>query len=882
MTPKPRSSRKIKTFVLDTNILLHEPSAVTNFSHHDVVIPITVLEELDKFKRNQDDVGHASREVTRQLDAIFPTKAALDAGYAKPQGGTVRISMEVEPTSANLIEDTADHRILGCALAIQKMAKNKGSVILVTKDVNLRVKARALGMRASDLKKDREITEAVVEKNESKTIKVEDEGIDCFYRDGGIQLNTPPADYSFILLEDTKGRTAPAKHLKDGFCRKLLSPNTNIREGRNIKPRNLEQQYLMDALADPEVSVVTVFGRAGTGKTLLAIASGLSQIQDHKFDKLLISRAIIPMGKDIGFLPGPQPLDAKVLTPTGWRQMGDLKVGDKVIACNGKPSKILKIFPKGKKPVFNIATKEGKKTQACGEHPWKVRTSEDLKRNKQGRIATTQEIADNLYKNGKPEFSLPRNGQVEFTSKTKLPIPPYTMGCLLGDGGFGKCNISQYNQDQQLLDRVKHELNSIQCKLTYAGGVQYDIGMVTNCNKRKKPVKITNSKSKEVTIYSGVLEASKDLGLNKTTINSRCLRGTIKEGLKFEFLEVTKLSEHPVKDAIIALGLQNHKAPRKFIPDMYKFASKEARVELLRGLLDTDGAIRKSNGEVSFSTTSLQLARDLLEVVRSLGGKGNIGDGRQPRNSTIEGRKVTGKHKTYEFTIALPGINPFYIERKAQWYSKQSAKWQQHDKIISITPAGKKEVQCILIDNPEHLYITDDYIVTHNTEEQKMRPWVQPCYDALEYIYSKDKGAQFKDKPQRKDQKHTGQAQGKPGKPANDGPMKPHERLKEKGQLEIEVLAHIRGRSIPNAFFVVDELQNATKHEIKTIVTRMSEGSKIILIGDPDQIDNPYLDRYSNGLVYAVTKLSGEKCHSHVQLVQGERSELAELAAKKL
>lgn len=470
MTTNIRSSRKLKTFVLDTNILLHEPSAITNFANHNVVIPITVLEELDNFKRSQDDVGHASREVTRVLDTIFPTKDALEKGYTKPQGGTVRISMEMEPVNEILIEDKADHRILGCALAIQRVAKIKGSVILVTKDVNLRVKARALGMRASDLKKDREITQAVVEKRSgSLVVKVSDDAIETLYREGGVQIEHTPENYTFVLLEDTTGRTAPAKHLENGFCRKLLTPSTNIREGRSIKPRNLEQQFLADALADPKVSVVTVFGAAGTGKTLLAIASGLSQIQDNKFDKLLISRAIIPMGKDIGFLPG--------------------------------------------------------------------------------------------------------------------------------------------------------------------------------------------------------------------------------------------------------------------------------------------------------------------------------------------------------------------------------------------------------------------------TEEQKMRPWVQPCYDALEYIFSKEKGQQFKEKPQRKDQKHAGvQPQGK----TSEGPLKPHERLKAKGQLEIEVLAHIRGRSIPNAFFVVDELQNATKHEVKTIVTRMSEGSKIILIGDPDQIDNPYLDRYSNGLVYAATKLAGEECHSHVQLVQGERSKLAELAAKKL
>lgn len=475
-----KSTKKHKTFVLDTNILLHDPHAITNFACHDVVIPMTVLEELDTFKKNQDDIGHNSREATRYIDSIFPTKAAMDAGYDKPGGGKVRIGVASDPVNL-MLNDKADARILGCALAVQRTSTNKTQVILVTKDVNLKVKARALGIRASDLKRDQEMTKAIAEQNATITvIKIKQADMESFCINKTIQIfpgygcdwagkaELKPAvakPYTFVLLLSDCGKEVPAKHLINGHFRALLGPaQIHIKGGRSIKSRNMEQSFLIDALFDKDVSVITVFGIAGTGKTILAIAAGLCQVQGGAFDKLVITRAIVPMGREIGFLPG--------------------------------------------------------------------------------------------------------------------------------------------------------------------------------------------------------------------------------------------------------------------------------------------------------------------------------------------------------------------------------------------------------------------------TSEEKMRPWVQPCYDALEYIYAKPKEREtkFKDKPQRRDQKIT----------SIKLQEKPQETLLREGKLEIEVLATIRGRSIPNVFFVVDELQNSNRLMTKTLVSRMSEGSKIILLGDPDQIDDPYLDKYSNGLVHVATKFEGEKLHAHVTLTKGERSELAELAANIL
>jgi PhoH-like ATPase len=178
------------------------------------------------------------------------------------------------------------------------------------------------------------------------------------------------------------------------------------------------------------------------------------------------------------------------------------------------------------------------------------------------------------------------------------------------------------------------------------------------------------------------------------------------------------------------------------------------------------------------------------------------------------------------------------------------------------------------------------------TLDEKMRPWLQPYYDALEVLIPSKppKDPQFaamkvSTKKQRKrDQLFSPAASGSTSSSGSHaaGPMKPYERLLKSGLVEIEALCFIRGRSIARRFFILDEAQQLTPHEVKTIITRISEGSKIVLIGDPAQIDNPYVDARSNGLVYCHNRMKGQSIAAHVKLTKGERSHLAELAADLL
>jgi PhoH-like ATPase len=166
--------------------------------------------------------------------------------------------------------------------------------------------------------------------------------------------------------------------------------------------------------------------------------------------------------------------------------------------------------------------------------------------------------------------------------------------------------------------------------------------------------------------------------------------------------------------------------------------------------------------------------------------------------------------------------------------------------------------------------------------EEKMQPWVQPAFDALELLLTKPRKPEHFDKKkqsQRKVEDHGG-AQGHASAIGGQKAMgRPWEPMMANGQIEIEAITHIRGRSIPNAIFIVDEAQQLTPHEAKTLITRMGKGSKIILIGDLGQIDNPYVDAHTNGLVYARNRLQGNSWMAHVNLFKGERSEMAEVAA---
>ncbi|HJV37341.1 MAG TPA: PhoH family protein [Geothrix sp.] len=298
----PPSSKKV--FVLDTNVLLHDPNSILHFQEHDVVLPIVVIEEIDHFKKDQTEIGRNARTISRMLDKLRAS-GSLSRGVPLGDGGSLKVDVESHPLDLGILREDkhkADNQILACAK--QLLGTSKEKVVLVTKDTNLRIKADAIGILAEDYTTDR------VEMDElysgHKSWEVDPAQVDLLY-DGGLppdpELHLQPNQFVTLVDRSNPSHTALARFMAGEA---LLRPMRRVEAYPwGIKPRNREQQFAMELLLDPTVQVVTLVGKAGTGKTLLAIAAGLQQVvDDEAYDKILVSRPVMPMGRDLGYLPG--------------------------------------------------------------------------------------------------------------------------------------------------------------------------------------------------------------------------------------------------------------------------------------------------------------------------------------------------------------------------------------------------------------------------------------------------------------------------------------------------------------------------------------------------------------------------------------------------
>lgn len=293
-----------KTFVLDTSVLVHDPQALNSFQDNDIVIPIAVVEEIDGHKKRQDEVGRNARWVSSFLDRLR-SAGHLDTGVSLGENrGMIRVELnhqEVEKLPPTLERSKIDNRIIAVTLALKESLTVP--VILVTKDINMRIKADALGIQAEDYETDKIQIEEVY--TGFRTIKVEPSVIDGFYANGSTVLSEENIyPNQMIVLEDMYGssKSALARHLESG---KIVPLRYSNLDPFGLKARNKEQKFALDLLLDDEIRLVTLIGRAGTGKTLLALAAGLQKVvEDSKYRRLSVSRPVIPMGHDLGFLPG--------------------------------------------------------------------------------------------------------------------------------------------------------------------------------------------------------------------------------------------------------------------------------------------------------------------------------------------------------------------------------------------------------------------------------------------------------------------------------------------------------------------------------------------------------------------------------------------------
>ena len=321
-SPQHQVEVRTKTYVLDTNVLLHDPQSIFKFEDNNLAIPVEVLEELDAIKSEQStERGRNARRVHRILQELLPDSRSMHEGVKLPTGGTLSViinrylvennwsSPAMQRLRAVLSDFTKkDNRIIASALFVQETYQPP--TILVTKDVNVQLKARAVGLEAEDYLNDK-VPEATSDDDGYQTIALDVYEMQRFCSEGELVLGTEAVAKlylnEYILLMTPEGKTMPGRYYGEGLVRRLHLPDfVKAPGGIPIRPRNLEQQFFVDALMDDNISLVTCFGKAGTGKTLLSIACALFQTSDEKsrYDGISISRPVIALGKDIGFLPG--------------------------------------------------------------------------------------------------------------------------------------------------------------------------------------------------------------------------------------------------------------------------------------------------------------------------------------------------------------------------------------------------------------------------------------------------------------------------------------------------------------------------------------------------------------------------------------------------
>lgn len=343
-------------------------------------------------------------------------------------------------------------------------------------------------------------------------------------------------------------------------------------------------------------------------------------------------------------------LDALLLTPRGWTRMGDIRVGDRVVGKNGRPTTVLGVYPQGVKDVFSVHFRDGAVVECSDDHLWKVRGPGGLDRG----VLPLNDIRSRLRDAaGNCRYFIPMVGLVEFDDiwgQGGRPLDPYLLGVLIGNGGLGEDSI-RVSGENDLIEGIRDHLPS-------------DV-MVG-----KKP-----GDNVDYTLYTE-----------------------------------PRFAPNPVLNSIRALGLAGHCSPEKFIPDAYKMGPVRVRLDTLRGILDCDTHVRES--DVEYSSASRRLIEDVQFIVWSLGGKGRITEKPVKLHGWGESRIY------YRLHVALPGdITPFRLGRKLRAYQPRT-KYQPSRAIVKVERTGeRKECQCIKVDAPDGLYVTNDFVVTHNTPE---------------------------------------------------------------------------------------------------------------------------------------------------------------------
>jgi phosphate starvation-inducible PhoH-like protein len=519
----------------------------------------------------------------------------------------------------------------------------------------------------------------------------------------------------------TEGKTFTDRELREAFAQIAEDRAYSLRDyftkarfnpagKKQVAPKSATQRRYIEAIQNNDI--VFGIGPAGTGKSYLAVAMAIQALMQKQVSRIILARPAVEAGERLGFLPGDlqekvdpylrplydalfdlieaervtrmlekriievaplafmrgraQPLHSRVLTPAGWRAMGELEVGDEVVGSDGAPVKVRGVFPQGRKEVYRLKMTDGSSTLACAEHLWAVRTMEDKRRDKPARVLETREMLGNYRRHHQYRYELPLLSAPVRWPHREVPLEPYTLGLLLGDGcTTDKTSPTFATSDAELVSSMQFALGDMNLSFRRKSAVDYVI------------------------------------------TNPLAGRGG-------------RIVRNPLTQVLRGLSLSGTYSSTKFIPDVYLYNSADIRLAVLQGLLDTDGAPVLQEGRtcrIQYTTVSERLRDGVVFIVRSLGGvaywRKRKAEGRRP--GFAHGREVGYRHDSFVMDIRLPeGLEPFRLRRKADIYRAHGGGRPMRF-IKSIEPAGVEETRCISVAAPDSLYVTDDFILTHNT-----------------------------------------------------------------------------------------------------------------------------------------------------------------------
>lgn len=603
-------------------------------------------------------------------------------------------------------------------------------------------------------------------------------------------------------------RKAPVK--KENRKEKIIDTTLTSSKVSNEAKAKLKthQKPIANFLRENDISVL--LGDAGCAKDFVQMYRALEGLQSKEFEKIVICKPIVESSRSIGFLPGPQPLDSRVLTPCGWSTMGDIQVNDEIIGKDGKTYNVTGKSEVNKEPVYELKTTDGRIMECSSLHLMHTLDANDkkhridkikYKKEYTGKVRTIDEIISTLHTSkGKTNHYINYCQPVTFTTITDKYIPPYLMGVLLGDGSISN-SISFSNIDEELIEKCRLQCFELGLNLNRVNNsISYNISSDKENNKPAREVIIEDTATNIITVYPSIGIALKTLDIKRTTLAHRCENKVTVGNIKYSFGEKEGVFSNPIKEELHKLGLSKSKALTKFVPKSYIYnAAIDERLELLRGLFDTDGACDGTSA--GFTTISKQLALDVVEIVQSLGGRSNIYTrdrrGKEAHFNT-EGRNIVARHISYE-VVANLDFNPFYISRKA---SRYNPKYKHLIGIKSIEKIREDYVQCLKTSAVDGLYITNNYIVTHNSLEDKTDIYLKSFRDNIVKIVGKENVNSIMAK------------------------------------VQFEHVGFQRGNTLPeHSVIILSEIQNLTASEAHTYISRVPQSSKLFINGDASQSD---------------------------------------------